>query len=134
MAPKLAITTDFLASSRSLEPRGARTGFDAAPSLEELRALRLDTDIVAPADAELLREEIGSCFQEQPSSGDNLRLPQRTQFTGAQIRAALARVIDATPSAGAGEVAQQKEDAMQRVLRAVESTVAQIMSASKVSI
>ena len=103
---------------------GART--EAHLGIKELDALRA-LDLVAPPEAADLAEPLVALYQGTPTSGDHLRLEQRTNHSGPAIRAAVARVLSADITAVAGnQDAVIKEAKMRRVLQALDGAVADI--------
>lgn len=103
---------------------GART--EAHLGIKELGALRA-LDLVAPPEAADLAEPLVALYQGTPTSGDHLRLEQRTNHSGPAIRAAVARVLSADITAVAGnQDAVIKEAKMRRVLQALDGAVADI--------
>lgn len=104
----------------------------APVAVRELEVLRLDQDVVAPADAAELAEPLVEIFQGAPTSGDHLRLPQMSQLDGARMRAAVGRVLavdTSAPTAVAPEALEQ-EARMREVLRALDHAVEHIQRRS----
>jgi hypothetical protein len=107
-----------------------RTDRDRNVSFDELKAVELDRDLVAPPEAVSLFES-HAAFESTASSGDALRLPQLTRLNGVEMRAAVSRVLAAHGSAPARDGdAQEKERKMVRLLQGVESAFAHIQSRS----
>jgi hypothetical protein len=101
---------------------------DAHLGIKELEALRrLDLDMVAPPEAADLAEPLVALYQGTPTSGDHLRLPQLTHLDAQSLRSAVGRVlaVDTTAIAGSQD-AVLKEAKMRRVLKALDSAVADI--------
>jgi len=123
-------------SLRKLEPAFQemlrfKAELDARPSIEEIRALRVNRDQVLPADLGELREPLVRSFQARASSGDALRLPQLTRLSGSEMRGAIQRVLTA------GEKVTQsteKEERMLVVLRAIQTTLLEIQMRSQVQL
>ncbi len=111
-----ALRNSLLASA--LQPRR-----EVAPQLrgqlavDEVEALRLEVDVAGELPATGLAP---SRFRMVPTSGDHLRLPQRTRFTGPQMRGAVRRLlaVDATTATRSRD-AVIKEARMRQVLEAL---------------
>ena len=96
---------------------------EAHLGIQELDALRA-LDLVAPPEAAELAEPLVELYRGTPTSGDHLRLEQRTHHTGPAIRAAVGRILVADTTAIAGtQDAVLKEAKMRRVLQALDAMV-----------
>ncbi|MFO0727529.1 MAG: hypothetical protein U1E65_27375 [Myxococcota bacterium] len=92
----------------------------------EALALR-QVDLVAPAELAALAEPLVKLYAGELSSGDHLRLPQRTALDGPALMSAVRRVLatETGPTIGDKD-AIVKEERMRRVLKALEYATAQI--------
>jgi hypothetical protein len=107
---------------------------DAHLGIKELAVLRLDFDMVAPPEAAELGEPLVEMYQGTLTSGDHLRLDQRTNHSGAAIRAAVGRVLATDPTAAASsQDAVLKEAKMRRMLQALDGAVADIQRRAAVN-
>jgi hypothetical protein len=114
-------------SNLQLEAKNpARTRNDAQMGIKELQVLQLVDDI-APADAAELQKHIAEKYFNPSPTGDQLRLPQLTNFDGHAVRAAVSRVLSADIDAPGGTVeARAAESNMFRILAALEDATSQI--------
>lgn len=105
---------------RGSEAPGARPG-DAQLAIKELEILRGDVDLVNPNAVAGVSDSQLDRYRGAVTSGDHLRLDQRTRRDGPAIRAAITRILAVdTSSGGASADAVLKEAKMRRVLVALD--------------
>ncbi len=133
IADRLPASFNISLGNESL--RADRGRADAEMGIRELEALRLDADLVIPADAAELAEPLVKAFAGELTSGDHLRLQQKTFLDGPSMRAAVQRVLDVEirTAPGLDPDAIRAEARMHRVLGALSSAVEHINNRASVA-
>lgn len=103
--------------------RNARA--DAQLGIKELEALR-NVDMVSPEVGQVA-EPLVQMYQGQITTGDALRLEQRTRFDGPSVRAAIGRFLSVDRTRAGGSPEQlQKEARLHQVLKGLDLAVTHI--------
>ena len=107
---------------------------EAFVGLEELQALRLNVDGLAPPEAATMAEPLVDQFRGEMTSGDHLRLPLATNHDARAVRGALMRMLTADTSVPfADRDAVSKEQRMLRVLKAYRAATGRIQERSSLA-
>lgn len=103
-----------------LDPQVAAAS-PARIAVEEMQALSLDAEVIAPEHSELA-EHLVAQFRAPPMTGDHLRVPPPRNLTGQQISRSVVRMLAHEPAGASSPEAAIAEAKMRRVLEALDAT------------